>query len=93
MRGVRICWSGLTGGSVQRPAAQHLQASVACEGQRLHRSETSDGLQPETSAAVLLTQLTERDRQHLVRQVDRTHQVLLPALQHNNRKPLPQVAM
>lgn len=50
--------SGLTGGGVQHPAVQ--QAPAACEGRRLHGSETSDALQPETAAPVLLTQLTDR---------------------------------
>lgn len=51
---------GLTDGRLQCPAAQHLQTSITHECEWLYRLETSDVQQPNTSAVVLLTQLTER---------------------------------
>lgn len=47
---------------MQRPAAEHVEVSVTSEGQQLQSSVRSEVLQPETSAAVLLTQLTERQQ-------------------------------
>lgn len=46
------CWSGLTEGRVQHPAAEHLEICATSEAERLQSPVRS-----ETLAAVLLTQL------------------------------------
>lgn len=51
--------SGLTGASVEAPAAQRLRASSTCDGQRLRRPQTCDLLHPETPTAMLLGELAE----------------------------------
>lgn len=85
------CWSGLTDGGVKRPAAERLEVSVTSEGERLQRSVRSEVLQPEASAAVLLTELRQRQQVQRSpvrfyntqsRQVESTwrlHQILLSA--------------